>query len=1737
LFIDSTLQEHLETSSTIRTNSAVIVEWNMNISNNIKQVGNYRFRPNDSETSKYKSISSSFSLNDEESQFYTGATDADILIDGGFSLDEQRNSIPITFVSKKEKEKLLYSLEDCFGRFRPRSGINKLRYFSNRYTHFFNEDMASRPRYYMADKNDAFKYWTSFRTEDHVERGISNQVVNGEYFIDDAAPYIVYDKSIPVNRIVVKMQTNVGTVDLGPFVSSNNVSGFEDPFYGLDKQTTPSKWRIQYLDNDNWIDAISFIPGAIRADGSPVIGADGYVEIGYGLIIPESYKESFYFIQEYSSVSLLPSVSTEREGSAYLVKANDLDSGTYYVVDGSGVYRSFDAIYGWYLEDGSVGRKTNYVKNLVSPQEFYSKTEGLNKYRELQYIGGIRVVVETMNIFDASFDLIEMSPRLTVDLSDKVTSFSVTKSASDLGASGMPVGQLLASTGSLSLFDYDQSLFEENTNSIVSEYLSQSIQVKLYEIIMGVESVDGLVYDSYIPVKTMYVDGFPEISNSDRSVTLKLRDLFFYLESMTAPQLFLQDVSLSYAISILLDSVGFSNYSFNRTFGEKEMVIPFFFVAPDKSVAEVLNDLAVSAQAAMFFDEYNNFIVMSKNYMMPTIDERPTSITLRGSKDFRKNAELANETTNVLLANIEELVSQQNRVFNDGLISYTSRYIQKSYSSIRQASLIDKDKTWIYKPALLWEVSPLQNTKSVNDETTQQSGYALGAMPLSSDLSINIPSVSNHILVDNIMDLGDGVYWLTKYNGYLYANGEIIKYDAVQYSIPGLSAFDAVQDGVDGDSVWITSTQEYQRFFSKVPFNGKIYPTGIVRIYSEPDYQTISGVTRRKNGVVAKHGRGQFGTQVVNHSAGLSAEWSSDNSLGGVDMNSRYLFDTNIDTTVTGAFSDTVSRGEVTIQSAFATEVVLSVITDGSKAVFRSMSHGLIVDTRVELVSTGSLPSGVSAGVQYFVKQVIDKDSFSLSITSGGAEVNISGSQSGTQSFVVVVEESSEFYYPALAEITGHRFIAGDSVVFSTTGILPEGVESGIEYVVSSTGLTKDRFLFLYPGLTDYVLCIDEGQAPTHSASSTMTEAEAATRIVLPDVSNFSIGFSVSIEAGTGTLADNTKIIDIDAAHSAIIVSPTVIIPLIKDYVDPTTSEYVFNVIRIKDIIATVPGPAGKRSAGTQTTSFERAKTTTRNGIIKNFLTNAYLEESTVNRMMSTQSGTVQSSALVMNGSSEGSTDQLPGFVSYVYKTLEDRFVHFGTRMRIIGKVDSSKASGQSPYGATTYYQGSAKASDQPVSIGGSSGGLAIMLNPETNNGYFFEIVALTESNLNGYTNGATMHNIIFYKVQKDAENTDSYAQAIPVKLWGGIGNILVDSGQFTGQYRVAAEQNPTVYDLSIEYKKSGNALVFYLYINNVLVAKVADENPLEIHNTMATFIRGASRVMFENVYALTNNYSQNTTFSLDTLTDGAFGDLDINASQSFQKYALSGIIQSTYLSGIGSSEPPRYKIYFEEFGTILREAAYFNIRYDKAYPALYATIAPTFNKLKGYSVSGFRAGAYGAEFLVFNNTDTALNLDSTSGNYLRILGITFTQQSQHEATVDEYFSKVSDLSNPLISGDDVIHAPNKIAKDYADIKFSRMTHGKNQFSLSTSYIQSQDDADNMMEWMSTKIMQPRKSIGVKVFGLPTVQLGDVAEIDYTNENGINEASATGSRFIVYSIENTHKDDGPEMILYLSEIV
>ena len=78
--------------------------------------------------------------------------------------------------------------------------------------------------------------------------------------------------------------------------------------------------------------------------------------------------------------------------------------------------------------------------------------------------------------------------------------------------------------------------------------------------------------------------------------------------------------------------------------------------------------------------------------------------------------------------------------------------------------------------------------------------------------------------------------------------------------------------------------------------------------------------------------------------------------------------------------------------------------------------------------------------------------------------------------------------------------------------------------------------------------------------------------------------------------------------------------------------------------------------------------------------------------------------------------------------------------------------------------------------------------------------------------------------------------------------------------------------------------------------------------------------------------------------------------------------------------------------------------------------------------------------------------------------------------------------------------------------------------------------AKDLMGWIVKKTMRPKKSVGVNIFSTPILQLGDIVTIKYKNNTGIDMIASENVRFVVYNIEYSRSNAGPNMVVYLSEV-
>jgi len=70
-------------------------------------------------------------------------------------------------------------------------------------------------------------------------------------------------------------------------------------------------------------------------------------------------------------------------------------------------------------------------------------------------------------------------------------------------------------------------------------------------------------------------------------------------------------------------------------------------------------------------------------------------------------------------------------------------------------------------------------------------------------------------------------------------------------------------------------------------------------------------------------------------------------------------------------------------------------ISNASPGVVTWPDHGLWQDCPMKFSTTGTLPTGLTVGTQYYIKAVLSVDTFSVTTTPGGAVINTSGAGSG----------------------------------------------------------------------------------------------------------------------------------------------------------------------------------------------------------------------------------------------------------------------------------------------------------------------------------------------------------------------------------------------------------------------------------------------------------------------------------------------------------------------------------------------------------------------------------------------------------------------------------------------------------------------------------------------------------------------------------------------------------------------
>lgn len=542
---------------------------------------------------------------------------------------------------------------------------------------------------------------------------------------------------------------------------------------------------------------------------------------------------------------------------------------------------------------------------------------------EFKLIKGLRLIVNQMSIvtvgtqnYPASLELIEMSPRLEANMSAYTESFNFDSSLGDSTNFGLPVGSIVASTGTLSVSNEDGIfLFSGKLSEL--NMLSPDVKFMFYQIVN-----DG-TSDKAIPLKVLYSNRW-DISE-DYSATISLEDGFKFLRETAAPDILLHSVNgqpLSITILFLLDNAGITGYRFLKTSNDadsEDTLIRSFFSKREQTVAEVLEELALATQCSMYFDVVGRLTVLTKERLTKKVAKTESTSTVEGTdfwivldEDYTKPGGGNVAEYNSISAYTSNVVSYSETQLNpvtDGDIVYHTYGPPKSSRldefPDQALNRITEQTTFPLSLALAnfgYNTSIVWNAAEGNDGS-------LGAANLESNLTgtrvkdaftstytaaneedavrllyRNANSTQKESMVIKL-DANEGLT-IGPYQGTVLIGNEFIKYNGKLFRISSTpSQNNSLQIPVNTNKI-LFSQEEFQQEIRNIGTGGSIHLIGlIVDVQFKIEDQTDGNYQYK----VVGDGRGKLGSQIQPHAAVVENQTGlSENLRYGLALGDKY---------------------------------------------------------------------------------------------------------------------------------------------------------------------------------------------------------------------------------------------------------------------------------------------------------------------------------------------------------------------------------------------------------------------------------------------------------------------------------------------------------------------------------------------------------------------------------------------------------------------------------------------------------------------------------------------------------------------------------------------------------------------------------------------------------------------------------------------------------------------------------
>lgn len=342
----------------------------------------------------------------------------------------------------------------------------------------------------------------------------------------------------------------------------------------------------------------------------------------------------------------------------------------------------------------------------------------------------IYVKVDSLNKTGNFANVVEISPRIERDISDRIVDFNTSY---ELGEDDQvsPVGIISSNTGSISISNAKDNAVYPDPGYFETSNLYGPLDANVkFMIDFGVDTTaEGGAGYEWTRLATMYSE---EWQLSEDTMSIDLKDSSKFLQELQPSAMLFQNLSIGECIWRILDSIGMNNWKYNVAADATNMKIAYFWTNPEETVWRNIQDLCRGTQSVAFIDEDGVFQIKTRDstFAIPT---NPSDIvTFRSDSDGDK------------LPNIEEIQFGDQFQVNSVTINYRTTDLAKDTLGNPISEIV-----WQPEDTVVLRCSSLYRPFLVGDATF-------------------------------FMDGKDSVLW--PYTGLVNIGGEIIRYAGKQYS-------------------------------------------------------------------------------------------------------------------------------------------------------------------------------------------------------------------------------------------------------------------------------------------------------------------------------------------------------------------------------------------------------------------------------------------------------------------------------------------------------------------------------------------------------------------------------------------------------------------------------------------------------------------------------------------------------------------------------------------------------------------------------------------------------------------------------------------------------------------------------------------------------------------------------------------------------------------------------------------